>query len=163
MIDIKPIRIGLALCLFTILFGYSIGAVFGAKNAELKSYFKEQAYVVNAEAFPDKAEQKLNYEKAKEYSKRAHFHAAAIGSAGLATILVLGFINIEDRKKKVASLFTGIGAFGYGVGVWSLMSYVTPILGKHGAHEAIAWLAIPAGLSLMLGTALTLFFVVRSK
>ena len=163
MIDIKPVRIGLVLCLLTILFGYSIGAVFGAKNAELKGYFKEQVYVVNADTFPDAKTQKLHFEKAKGYTKRAHLHAAAIGSAALATILVLGFVNIEEKKKKVASLLVGVGASGYGIFVWSLMAYFTPILGKHGAHEAIAWLAIPTGLSLMLGTALTIYYVVTCK
>lgn len=163
MIDIKPVRIGLVLCVLTILFGYSIGALFGAKNSDMKAYYKEQAYVVNAATFPEEKTQKLHYEKSKAYIKRAHLHAAAIGSAGLATILLLSLVNIEERKKKIASLLTGVGASGYGVLVWTLMSFATPILGKHGAHEAIAWLAIPTGLSLMLGTALTAYYVATCK
>ena len=163
MLDIKPVKTGLILRLITILFGFSIGALFGAKNKEMKAYFHEQAYVVNAATFPKAEDQELHYSKAKDYLKRAHLHAGAIGTAGLATLLLLSLLNVSDKKKKVTSLLVGVGASGYGIGVWTLMAFATPILGKHGAHETLAWLAIPTGLSLMLGTAITLYFLIKNK
>ncbi|MFA0079451.1 hypothetical protein AB4427_15125 [Vibrio artabrorum] len=160
---LKPIRLGILLSLITILFGYSLGAVFGAANSTMKNYFHEQVYVVHADNFHSDKDKGTAFSKAKDYIKRAHLHSAAMGTASLATILVLGLCNISDKKKKVVSVITGVGAFGYGVFVWTLMAFVTPMIGKSAAHEMIATLAIPTGLALMLGTGLTIYFVFKNQ
>ncbi|MEZ8968827.1 hypothetical protein AB4343_18215 [Vibrio breoganii] len=160
---IKPIKIGVLLSLITILFGYGLGCVFGAANSTMKAYFHDQVYVVHASNFDSVKDQDTAFSKAKDYIKRAHLHSAAMGTASLATILALGFCNISDKKKKVVSTITGLGAAGYGVFVWTLMAFVTPIIGKSAAHETIAALAIPTGLALVFGTALTIYYVFTSK
>ncbi|OBT17207.1 hypothetical protein A9264_00050 [Vibrio sp. UCD-FRSSP16_10] len=161
--NIKPIKIGVLLSLLTILFGYSLGCIFGAANSTMKAFFHEQVYVVHADNFTTEKAKDEAFSKAKDYVKRAHLHSAAMGTASLATIFALGFCSISDRKKKVVSTITGLGAAGYGVFVWTLMAFVTPMIGKSAAHEAIAALAIPTGLALVFGTMATIYFVFKEK
>ncbi|WP_240432728.1 MULTISPECIES: hypothetical protein [Vibrio] len=127
----------------------------------MKDYFHEQVYVVHADNFSNVKDQDTAFSKAKDYIKRAHLHSAAMGTASLVTILALGFCNISDKKKKVVSTVTGLGASGYGVFVWTLMAFVTPMIGKSAAHEAIAILAIPTGLALVFGTMATIYYVFK--
>ncbi|CAM2958404.1 hypothetical protein [Vibrio rarus] len=160
---IKPIKIGVLLSLLTILFGYGLGCIFGAANSSMKAYFHEQVYVVHASNFTTEKDKDTAFSKAKDYIKRAHLHSAAMGTASLATIFALGFCSISDRKKTIVSTITGLGAAGYGVFVWTLMAFVTPMIGKSAAHETIAILAIPTGLALVFGTMATIYYVAKEK
>ncbi|MBR9729147.1 hypothetical protein ACFOD0_16780 [Shewanella intestini] len=157
--NIKPIRIGIMLCLVTILFGYILGGAFGAANSTIKGYFHQQVYVTHAQNFTSEQDKVTAYNKAKAYIKRAHLHSGAIGSAALVTILALGFCGVSERKKKLTSIMIGFGASGYGVFVWTLMALMTPMIGKSAAHELVAVLAIPTGLALVVGTIVTMIFV----
>ena len=162
MLNLKPVRIGLLLSLLTILFGYGLGCIFGGANASMKAYFHEQVYVVHADNFKTDKDRDTAFSKAKDYIKRAHLHAAAIGTSSLATILALSLTGASERKKKIASGLVGFGGAGYGVFVWTLMAFVTPMIGKSAAHETIAWIAIPTGLALVFGTMATIYFVYQA-
>ena len=67
---LKPIRLGILLSLITILFGYSLGAVFGAANSTMKNYFHEQVYVVHADNFHSDKDKGTAFSKAKELAKQ---------------------------------------------------------------------------------------------
>lgn len=149
---LRPVRFGVLLSLLTILFGFGLGGVFGAAEDSLKNDLKTRGQAVLATAYNnDPAKLTSTLDKAWAYYKRAHLHAGAIGTASLASLLLLAAMTrTPNLLKSLLGLALGIGGLGYSI-YWLLAGYRAPALGSTSAAKAsLEWLALPtAGLLLL--------------
>nr|MBK7066356.1 hypothetical protein [Deltaproteobacteria bacterium] len=75
-------RIGLALAVLTILFGFAFGGAFGAFEAPMKADLAARAQAVSATVYGgDAAKIRSVVDKSWSYYKRAHLHGGAIGAS----------------------------------------------------------------------------------
>ncbi|HMR06653.1 MAG TPA: hypothetical protein PKA88_12770, partial [Polyangiaceae bacterium] len=151
--NLRVCRWGTLLSLFSILFGFGMGGVFGAFEAPLKDGLSQRAEAVRDVVYAgDAAKVKSVVDKSWSYYKRAHMHAGGIGAAALGAILLLATL----RRPKVmlrrgVALALGLGALGYPL-FWMLAARMAPGLGStHAAKESLSWLAVPSAGLLLLG------------
>lgn len=158
----NPVRWGLALCVATILFSFSMGAWMGADEGFFKNDFKQTVKANATKVYGnDKAKMDRAEERAWTYTKRAHMHAAGVGPIGLVLLAFLPILNISARFQSVIAWGYGLGAFFYPI-TWLIAGYRIPPLGSTGAAKAsIAWLAEPAVGLLVLSTTLIFGLFVR--
>lgn len=83
-------------------------------------------------------------DKSWTYFKRAHMHAAGLGTATMAACLMLAFLNTCNVLKLLAGAALGIGSLVYSF-CWMLAGLKAPGLGSTGAaKESLHWIGMPA-------------------
>ena len=162
----KPIRAalpGLVLAVFTVLFGFTMGGIFGLNEDLIKARLAASAAAVTATVYHgDAAAAEPVIAKSWDYMQRAHLHGGAIGTAAIGMIVVLLLIGPAPRTIRVLSLALGAGALGYSV-FWMWAGFIAPGLGSTGAaKESLRWLAMPSSGAVMLATAVVAFLCVRA-
>jgi hypothetical protein len=156
MESIKAMRGGVLFALLTLLFGFGLGAAFGAAEVTLKGRLDEEARAVLAEKYDgDAAAAEKVASKAWVYMKRAHLHANGLGATALGLILLLSFAASAERFKPLVALALGVGGLAYSM-YWMFAALRAPGMGSTGAAKAsLEWLAVPgSGLCIvgLLGT-----------
>ena len=150
-LDLTNVRIGIALALLTLLYGFSLGGAFGAFEDNIVGTLEATADEVRSTVYhgDDAAIEKI-IDKSWTYMKRAHLHANGLGTAALALIFVLACTRSSALVSRVVSTALGVGALGYS-SFWMFAALRAPALGStHDAKESLRWLAIPsAGLCIL--------------
>ena len=162
----EPVRAalpGLALAVFTVLFGFAMGGIFGLNEDLIKDRLAASAAAVTSTVYQgDPAAAEPVVAKSWEYMQRAHLHGGAIGTAAIGMIVVMLLIGTPPRTLRVLGLALGIGALGYSV-FWMWAGFIAPGLGSTGAaKESLRWLAMPSAGAVMLATAAVAFLCVRA-
>jgi hypothetical protein len=154
---------GLALAVFTVLFGFAMGGLFGLNEDVVKDRLAASAAAVTATAYGgDPAAAQPVVAKSWEYMQRAHLHGGAIGTAAIGMIGVLLLVGAGARTLRVLGIALGAGALGYSV-FWMWAGFLAPGLGGTGAaKESLRWLAMPSAGALLLATASVAFLCVRA-
>lgn len=160
---LAPMRVGLLFSLLTILYGFGLGAAFGAAEDSLKGHLDEEAKAVLQEKYGgNPAAAKAVTDKSWTCLKRAHLHANGLGTSGLALALLLSFLGAGPRARSVLALALGLGGLGYAL-YWMLAGLRAPGMGSTGAaKESLEWLAIPSSGLCILGLAGVLVYLVRT-
>jgi len=158
----KPLAPGAILALTSILFGFSLGGLFGAAEDTLKARLRASADAVFETVYErDAALRDKVVSKSWTYLKRAHLHGGAIGAAALASIVLLGLLGSAGALARLSSLAFGGGALIYAL-FWLFAGFTAPGLGSTGlAKEALSFLAIPGSALCLLGVLGTLACTVR--
>ncbi|HEX6616365.1 MAG TPA: hypothetical protein VF046_08675 [Gemmatimonadales bacterium] len=145
---------GLTVAVFTVLFGFAMGGLFGFNEGIIKDRLAASAAAVTASVYGgDAAAAQPVITKSWDYMQRAHLHGGAVGTAAIGMIVVMLLIGAPSRTIRVLSLALGLGALGYSV-FWMWAGFIAPGLGSTGAaKESLRWLAIPSAGAVLLGTA----------
>jgi hypothetical protein len=161
------VRVGLVLGLLAVLYGWILGAAFGAAEHQIREIFVADAEASRAvylerakgdEAVAGAAMKRMD-EAAWRYFLRAHLHAGGIGSIAIGASLLLSMLSRGPRG--LASTLLGLGAVGYPL-FWMLAGLRAPGIGSTTvAKESLNWLAIPSAACLIVGALITLYLVVR--
>ena len=153
---------GLILALLSIALGFLLGGAFGAVEAPIKSYLRSSADAVFETVYHGDASQRdAVVDKSWSDLKRGHLHGGAIGSAALASIVLLGLLGSSGLLERSTALAFGAGALLYSI-YWLLAGLIAPGVGSTGeAKDALAFLAIPSAGLCLLGIAGTLLSVLR--
>jgi hypothetical protein len=154
---------GLAVAVFTVLFGFAMGGLFGLNEEIIKDRLAASASAVTATVYQgDAAAAEPVLVKSWDYMQRAHLHGGAIGTAAIGLIVVMLLIGTTPRTTRVLSLALGLGALGYSV-FWMWAGFLAPGLGSTGAaKESLRWLAMPSAGAVMLATATVAVLCVRA-
>jgi hypothetical protein len=154
---------GLAVAVFTVLFGFTMGGLFGLNEEIIKDRLAASASAVTATVYQgDAAAAEPVLVKSWEYMQRAHLHGGAIGTAATGLIVVMLLIGTRPRATRVLSLALGLGALGYSI-FWMWAGFLAPGLGSTGAaKESLRWLAMPSAGAVMLATAAVAALCVRA-
>jgi hypothetical protein len=160
---VRPIVPGLFLAVLTLVFGFSMGVVFGLNEDAIKSRLAASAETVLASEYDsDAAAAKAVTDKAWVYMQRAHLHAGSLGVVAVALSLVLVHIGTGRRVASALSIALGAGALGYSI-FWMWAGFRAPGLGGTGAaKESLAWLAIPSSGAVFAATIVTLILLGRA-
>jgi hypothetical protein len=159
---LRDSRIGIALALLTILFGFGMGGVFGAFEEPLKADLAARAEAVSSTVYGgDTNKIKGVLDKSWVYYQRAHLHGGAIGTAALALLAMLALLaKPRPWMRRYAAMALGLGGLGYSL-YWFMAARAAPGLGSTGAAKAsLEWLAVPSAGLLMLGLFSVLVMVV---
>jgi hypothetical protein len=145
---------GLTLAVFTVLFGFAMGGLFGFNEGIIKDRLAASAAAVTASVYGgDAAAAQPVIAKSWDYMQRAHLHGGAVGTAAIGMIVVMLLIGAPSRAIRGLSLALGLGALGYSV-FWMWAGFIAPGLGSTGAaKESLRWLAIPSAGAVLLATA----------
>ena len=154
---------GLVLAVSAVLFGFTMGGLFGLNEHMIKDRLAASAAAVTATVYHgDSAAAEPVIAKSWEYMQRAHLHGGAIGTAAIGMIVVLLLIGTPPRTLRVLGLALGAGALGYSV-FWMWAGFIAPGLGSTGAaKESLRWLAMPSAGAVMLATAGVAFLCIRA-
>ena len=154
---------GLVLAVSAVLFGFTMGGLFGLNEHLIKDRLTASEAAVTATVYHgDAAAAEPVIAKSWAYMQRAHLHGGAIGTAALGMILVLLLIGTAPRALRVLGVALGGGALGYSV-FWMWAGFIAPGLGSTGAaKESLRWLAMPSAGALMLATAGVAFLCIRA-
>lgn len=149
---LKPFAPGILLALFTILFGFGIGVVFGAAEDSMKAALTDSGKAVLDTVYQgDVAKMEGVVGKSWSYVKRAHLHAGAIGTSALATTVVLFLLGTPRRLERWSATAFGAGALLYSV-FWLAAAFRAPGLGSTDlAKDSLAWIALPGSALAVLG------------
>ena len=160
--NIASQRIAIFFGLLTLIFGFGLGAYFGAAEEQLKGNLEAKSReVLDAVYNGDAVSAEKVVSKSWSYYKRAHMHANGLGVVTLALAFLFAGLPITGRIKTLPTVFFGIGGLGYGL-FWFLAGNAAPSLGStDAAKEAFAWLAIPSTGLMILGLMAALFFTIR--
>jgi len=155
--QLKIMRIGIGFALFTLLYGFGLGGIFGAFEDDLKGHLKSSALAVSESVYQnDEAKMAAVLDKSWTYFKRAHLHANGIGTAATALSILLIFLSISARLKSILSAALGIGALGYS-SFWMFAALKAPGMGSTGAaKESLSFLAFPSAFLCISGVAIVL-------
>jgi hypothetical protein len=148
---------------FTVLFGFAMGGIFGLNEDIIKNRLAASASAVMTTVYHgDAAAAEPVLAKSWDYMQRAHLHGGAIGTAAIGMIVVMLLIGTTARTTRVLSLALGLGALGYSV-FWMWAGFIAPGLGSTGAaKESLRWLAMPSSGAVMLATAAVAVLCVRA-
>jgi len=127
--DISDLRIGLVLSMLTLIFGISMGILFGTNEDGVKQYITD-GIATHQSLHDSKSESKI-----WRYAQRAHFHATGVGGFALILVLITGLTTLSRKMKLVASTLIGIGSF-YSM-AWLSMFLLSPSMGRGAAHHAL--------------------------
>jgi len=149
--QLLPLAPGIILALLGILFGFVLGALFGALESGFKPILREKGRAVLDTVYggdADKLEAVVS--KAWKYAIRGHIHGGAIGTSALATILLLSLLGEPGWLEKISALSFGAGSLLYS-SFWLAAAFTAPAVGKpKQAKENLWWIAMPgAGLCLI--------------
>ncbi|MBZ0114570.1 MAG: hypothetical protein K8J08_19060 [Thermoanaerobaculia bacterium] len=162
---LSPALPGLTLAVLTLLFGFSLGGLFGLNEDVIKSRLTASAAAVQASVYQgDDVAAKAVVSKSWTYMQRAHLHAGSLGTAAVTLTLLIVLLGTSPRVTRAISLGLGVGALGYSV-FWMWAGFRAPALGSTGAaKESLRWLAIPsAGLILVATAAVVLLCVLALR
>jgi hypothetical protein len=150
---LRPALPGLLLALATLLFGFSLGIIFGLNESVIKDRLAASAAAVQESAYQgDSAAARPVLDKSWDYMQRAHLHGGALGTSAIALTLVLVLLGTRPLLVRAISLGLGVGGLGYSV-YWCLAGFRAPGLGSTGAaKESLAWLAIPSSAIVVAST-----------
>lgn len=154
------VRVGALLALVTLLYGFGLGAAFGAKEDQIKDHLENNGRAVFSQVYHgDEAALEKIVGKSWSYFKRAHLHANGLGTAALAATLLLTLVAGAPAIKALAAGLFGFGALGYS-SFWMFAGLKAPGLGStHAAKEALTWLALPASGACIAGLLLVLYLL----
>jgi hypothetical protein len=127
--EIKAIKVGLFLVMLTLIFGISLGILFGVAEDSVQSYISD-GITSHADVHDAKSKDKI-----WRYAQRAHFHATAISAFSLGLLLLIMFSSLKRKLKTVASFLVGLGGF-YPLS-WFTMFILSPSIGRSAAHHHI--------------------------
>lgn len=149
---LRGMRIGLVLAFLAVLFGFGMGAAFGAAEDSLKGGLKSDAQaVLDSKYGGDAAKAKEVTDKAWSYYKRAHMHGGGIGAAAIAAILALAAVRGPSKMTMLAAFGMGFGALGYSI-FWLWAGCRAPGMGStSAAKESLEWLAVPTSGAVIVG------------
>lgn len=126
---IKSIKFGLFLVMLTLVFGITLGVVFGVTEDSVKSYISE-GVAQHAELHDEKSNSKI-----WRYAQRAHFHATGIAAFSIGLILLIMFSSLKQNLKTLSSILVGLGGL-YPLS-WFTMFILAPSMGRSPAHHHI--------------------------
>jgi hypothetical protein len=129
-IDLKPVKIGLALAILTILFGLVLGALFGLNEDMFQNYI-QSGIAANPQLFADASQEQ---DKIWRWVQRAHFHAGGIGAFSLGLVILTALTRMSERRKQITATLIGLSAF-YPLSWFALFLYA-PHIGRTAAHSA---------------------------
>ncbi len=160
---IRPLLPGAILALLAILFGFGLGAAFGAAEDSVKGRLRASADAVFDTVYAGDAQKRdAVVKKSWSYMKRAHLHGGAVGATALAAILLLASIGNPGLLERGVAIAFGAGALLYGL-FWMLAAFKAPTLGSTGAaKEALGFIAIPGAGLCLLGVLGTLLAAIRA-
>ena len=163
MDKMKLVRVGIILSLLTLLYGFSLGGLFGAVEGTIKGHLKQEAQAALDTAYGgDSVKMKQVTDKSWVYFKRAHLHAGGLGAVSLASILAISLLPASALIKKATAISLGLGSLGYSL-FWMLAALKAPGLGSTGAaKETLAFLAVPSAGLCIIGIVSVLSIVVRT-
>lgn len=130
-IDLKPIKLGLALALLTILFGIALGAFFGLNEDWFQNYI-QAGISANPQLFANAAKEQ---DAIWRWVQRAHFHAGGIGAFSLGLIILTALTGMSAQRKQITA--TLIGLSGLYPLAWLALFYYAPLIGRTAAHHAV--------------------------
>ena len=159
---LQPVLPGLLLAVLTLLFGFSLGIVFGLNEDLIKARLAASAAAADVSIYhQDTAAVKAVLSKSWVYMQRAHLHAGSLGTTAVALIVVLVLLDVRPRVARTLSIALGAGGLGYSL-FWLLAGFRAPSLGgTDAAKESLALLAIPASGLVVVATAATLVLLAR--
>ncbi len=128
-IDMSVLRPGLVLSMLTLIFGISMGIMFGANEDGVKQYISD-GIAAHPAAHDEKSESKI-----WRYAQRSHFHATGVGGFALVLVLMTGLTPLSRKMKYLASTLIGVGSL-YPMAWLSMFTLSLP-LGRDGAHHAL--------------------------
>lgn len=130
-VNLRPVKIGLALAILTILFGVLLGALFGINEDWFKNYI-QSGITANPQLFKDAAKEQ---DAIWRWVQRAHFHAGGVGAFSLGLIILTALTSMSDRRKQITAALIGLSIF-YPLTWLSLFLYA-PHIGRAAAHHAL--------------------------
>jgi hypothetical protein len=142
MINFTHIKYGVAFALIAILLGISLGLGFGCCEDSIIDKFKKDSTEVLDTVYKG-SQKKANriVNKSWNYMIRAHLHSQTMGVISLAFSLLVAGLKFAPRWQLGISIFSGLGALGYG-SFWLLAGFLAPRMGSTGAaKDAIELLA----------------------
>jgi len=160
--NLRPLAPGIILALLSIGSGFLLGGLFGAVEDSIKGHLRSSADAVFETVYEgDAAKRDAVVAKSWTYLKRAHLHGGAIGSAALASIVLLGLMGGAGLLERGSALAFGGGALLYAT-FWLAAGLTAPSVGSTGeAKEALGFLAIPGAGLCLLGVGGTLLSVLK--
>jgi len=141
--DLKPIALGMVFAMMTLLFGETIGMVFGVAEDPVEEWIS--ATIAANPANPDlvtKSPEAIA-KKSARYILRGHFHGTGIGAMSVGLILAIGASWVSARWKMLLSLGVGVGGFIYPI-CWLGAGLLMPSIGKEAAKGAMEILVFPS-------------------
>ena len=163
MRNLPNVKFGLILAVLAMLFGFGLGALFGASEDTIKDKLKADGEAVKTEIYKsDTAAMEKVVSKSWAYMLRAHLHGGVMGIGAVAMILLVAFSNAGTTEAKITSIALGAGALLYGL-FWMLAGFKAPSLGSTGAaKEVYAWVAWPGSGAYILATLNVLRLVIMN-
>ena len=160
--NLRPLAPGIIMALLSIAFGFLLGGSFGVAEDSIKGHLRSSAEAVFETVYEgDASKRDAVVSKSWAYMKRAHLHGGAIGTAALASIILLGLFGKTGLLETTSAAAFGAGALLYS-GFWLAAGLTAPSLGSTGeAKEALSFLAIPGAGLCLLGVGGTLLSVLR--
>ncbi len=137
----------------TLLFGFSLGIVFGLNEDIIKLRLKRSAIEVRESVYHsnDTAIAAV-LEKSWTYMQRAHLHAGGLGATAVCLILLVGLLGTSPAMARAISLSLGVGGMGYSV-YWLWAGFRAPALGgTSAAKESLRWIAMPSSGAVVIAT-----------
>lgn len=129
VLDMGVLRAGLVIAMLTLIFGISMGVMFGANEDGVKQYISD-GIASHPAQHDEKSESKI-----WRYAQRSHFHATGVGGFALVLVLLTGLTSLSRQWKGITALLIGIGSL-YPL-AWLSMFLLSPSLGRGGAHDAL--------------------------
>ncbi len=127
--DIGVLRVGLILSMLTLIFGISMGVMFGTNEGAVKQFISD-GIATHPAQHDEKSQSKI-----WRYAQRSHFHATGVAGFALVLILLTGLTSLSRKLKFITSLLIGIGSF-YPM-AWLSMFLLSLPMGRDGAHDAV--------------------------
>ena len=158
----RPLAIAALLAFLGILYGFTLGAQFGANEDRIKAAMEESGRAVLATVYAGDEERMMGVVgRSWTYLQRAHLHGGAIGTAALASILALALLCRGGLVVNLSGLAFGFGALVYPF-FWGMAAFRAPGLGGTDAAKAsLQWLAVPGAAGALLGLVGTIVCVAR--
>ena len=149
--QVAPLAGGVILSLLTILFGFSLGGIFGALESGFKPMMRAKgAKVLDTVYGGDEAALTAAVNRGWKYAIRGHLHGGAIGTSSLVSILLLAMLGEPGWFEQVCAWALGAGGMLYSA-YWILAGFRVPLTGDgKTAKESLWYIAIP-GAGLCLG------------
>jgi len=159
----RPVLPGLLLGLFTLLFGFGMGAVFGLNEAMIKDRLAGSAAAVATTVYhDDAAAAKAVVDKSWTYMQRAHLHAGSLGTVALVLSLVLVLLGTGPALARALSVALGAGGLGYAL-FWMWAGFIAPGLGSTGAaKDSLRWLSLPSSGAVLASAVTMAVLIARS-
>lgn len=150
IVQLKDIKLGLALVMLGLLFGIGLGVAFGINE----DYF--QNYAAQGIAAHPQLHDAQSQEKIWRYVQRAHFHATGIAAFSLGLLILVAASSLSETLKKSTAFLISLGGL-YPLS-WLSMFLVAPSMGTGAAHsylptELLTYIGVGG---LLLGLALLL-------